>query len=63
MSKIVTDQLRKVLSRIISPNQVAFVVERWTAENTVIAQDIVHKISKHKGKERLMLPKLDMENA
>lgn len=36
---------------------------RWIAENTVIAQEIVHKIRKHKGKKGLMLMKMDKKKA
>lgn len=34
---------------------------RWIAENTVLAQELVHKLRKHKGKNGLMLLKLDLK--
>lgn len=54
-------RLRKLLPKIISPNQWAFVKERWIAENTVVAQELAHKVRKHKGSQGLMLMKVDIE--
>ncbi|XP_060968749.1 uncharacterized protein LOC115710856 [Cannabis sativa] len=49
------------LTRIISPNQAAFVKGRHIAENTMIAREIVHSMKKRKGKGGYMLIKIDLE--
>lgn len=56
-------RLRLLLPKIISPNQGAFVNGRWIAENTVVAQELVHKVRRHKGKQGLMLLKIDIKRA
>ena len=63
VAKIITLRLSGLLERIISPNQGAFVKGWWIAENTVIAQELMHKINKHKGKKGLMMLKMDMKKA
>lgn len=56
-------RLRNLLDRVISLNNGAFVEGRWIAENTVNAQEIFHKVRKHKGKNGLMILKLDLQKA
>uniref|UniRef100_A0A803QR09 Reverse transcriptase domain-containing protein n=1 Tax=Cannabis sativa TaxID=3483 RepID=A0A803QR09_CANSA len=63
ISKIIATRLRSIISKIISPNQAAFVKGRCIAENTMIAREIVHSLSIKKGKRRYMLIKLDMDKA
>nr|XP_048337067.1 uncharacterized protein LOC125424270 [Ziziphus jujuba var. spinosa] len=63
VAKIIVSRLRPLLSRIISPNQETFIEGRWIAENTVVAQEILHKIRNHKGKNGLMLIKISMKKA
>lgn len=60
ISKILVNWLKPFLNRFISPNQGAFVEGRWIAENMVIAQEIVHKVKNYKGKDGLMIIKLDL---
>lgn len=50
VAKILVNRLKHLLPRIISPNQRAFVGGHWISENTVVAQELVHKARKHKGK-------------
>lgn len=61
VAKILASRLRSVMDKIISPNQGAFVKRRWIADNTLVAQELSHKMKKHKGKGGLMLVKLDMK--
>lgn len=51
------------MGKFIFPNQGAFLQGQWIAENTVVAQEIVHKIRKHRSKHNLMLLKGDMKKA
>lgn len=63
VAKILASRLNGVLGKLISPNQGAFVRGRWIMNNTVIAQEVVHHIKKHKGKNVLMVMKIDMKKA
>lgn len=49
------------MSKIVSPNQRAFIESRWIAENTVIAQETMHRVKKHRGKNGLMVVKVDIK--
>lgn len=60
VSKILTNRLCPFLSQIISLNQGAFVEGQWIAKNTVIAHKMVHKVQKHKGRNGLMVVKIDL---
>lgn len=61
--RIFANRLRKYLHRIISPNQGAFVAGIWIAENTIVAQELVHKVLKYKDKYGLMLLKVELKKA
>lgn len=63
VSKLIVNRMKTLLPRIISPNQGTFVEGQWIAENTVVAQELAHKVRKHKGKNGLMLVKLDLKKA
>ncbi|KAH7533562.1 hypothetical protein FEM48_Zijuj04G0144400 [Ziziphus jujuba var. spinosa] len=63
VTKILTARLRPLMSKIISPHQGAFLEGRWIAKNTVVGQEVAHKVRKHKGKNGLMLVKIDMKKA
>nr|XP_048333636.1 uncharacterized protein LOC125423443 [Ziziphus jujuba var. spinosa] len=63
VAKILTTRLRPLMSKIISPHQGAFLEGRWIMENTVVGQEVAHKVRKHKGKNGLMLVKIDMKKA
>ncbi|XP_048323947.2 secreted RxLR effector protein 78-like [Ziziphus jujuba] len=59
---MIANRLSRVIDKIISLNQGAFVKGR-IAKNIVITQDVVHKIRKHKGKKGLMVTKIDLKKA
>lgn len=63
VAKIIANRLNPIPEKLISPNQRAFMKGRWIAENTVIAQEVVHKVKKQSGKRRLMILKIDMKKA
>lgn len=63
ISKIIAMRMQSLLPQMILLNQGAFVQGRWIADNTVLAQEIVHKVKKFKGKGGLMMAKIDLGKA
>lgn len=63
VAKIIASRLRPLLPNLISPNQGAFIEGKWIVENTVVAHELAHKIRTHKGKNGLMMIKIDMKKA
>lgn len=42
ITKLLVFRLRKILHKLISPTQVAFILGRWIAENQIIVQEMLH---------------------
>uniref|UniRef100_A0A803P4U5 Reverse transcriptase domain-containing protein n=1 Tax=Cannabis sativa TaxID=3483 RepID=A0A803P4U5_CANSA len=64
ISKILALRLCPILPNLISPTQTAFIKGRSIAENTAMAQEIVHSMAKKRGSERIYLwLNFDMEKA
>ena len=61
ITKIIVARLRPFLEKIISPLQAAFVPGRKGIDNTIIVQEIVHTLSKKKGKVGYMAIKVDLK--
>ena len=61
ISKLLKNRLKKVLHKLISPGQTAFVPGRKIQENTFLAQEIIHEMKKKKGKTCWIGLKIDME--
>ena len=56
-------RLRKILHKLISPTQAAFIPGRWIAENQIIVQEILHSFKTRKVKSGLMAVKIDLQKA
>jgi hypothetical protein len=63
ISKILANRLKKVLPKIISPLQSAFVPNRNIQDNSILAHELIHTFKNKKGKKGLMFLKMDMEKA
>ena len=63
ITKIIVARLRPFLEKLISPLQAAFVPGRKGINNAIIVQEIVHTLSKKKGKVGYMAIKVDLEKA
>ena len=63
VTKIIVARLRTFLNKLISPLQIAFVLGRRGIDNTIIAQEFIHSISKKRGKVGYMVLKIDLEKA
>ena len=63
MTKIIVAKLRPHLEKLISPLQIAFLPGRKGIDNAIIVQELIHSISRKKGKVGYMAIKIDLEKA
>ena len=63
VAKIIVARLKPNLEKLISPLQTAFVPGRKGIDNAIIVQELIHSISKKKGRVGDMSIKLDLEKA
>ena len=64
VSKVFANRLKKILPRIISENQSAFLSRRLISDNVLVAFELMHYLEhKREGKESFMAVKLDMSKA
>lgn len=63
ISKIIVERVKHLLPWLISPNQGAFIKGQCIADNMILAQELVLKIKKFKGKGGLMMAKIDLSKA
>ena len=63
VTKIIVARLRLYLDKLISPLQIAFVPGRKGIDNIIIAQEVIHTISKKEGRVGYMALKIDLEKA
>ena len=61
MTKIIVARLRSYLDKLIFPLQAAFVPSRKGIDNAIIAQEMIHTLSKKKGGVGYMALKIDLE--
>lgn len=61
---MIANRLKHILVVIISPNQCAFLPERFKTDNIMVAYEVLHTIgTRQKGKLGNMASKLDMSKA
>ncbi|KAJ8622693.1 hypothetical protein MRB53_031222 [Persea americana] len=60
---ILVHRLRPILSRIISTSQGAFVQGRRDLDQIVVAQEVIHGMSRLKGSRAMVAVKLDVQKA
>ena len=63
ITKIIVARLRPMLDKLVSPVQSAFVPGRKGIDNAIIVQEVIHTISKKKGRVGYMAIKVDLEKA
>lgn len=64
VAKVITNRLKRILPKIISPTQSAFVLGRLISDNTLVAAEIAHSMHKRKfGWNGIMALKLDISKA
>lgn len=62
-TKIIVGRIRPLLVGLVSPLQTAFNLGRKGVDNAIIFQELIHSMSKKKGKEGVMAIKIDLEKA
>lgn len=60
--KLLVSRIKPLLTKIILPNQSAFIKGRLLLENTLLASEMVHRCHKDKGPRRLTI-KVDITKA
>lgn len=63
MSKILVARIRPLLADLVSPFQTVYVLGRKGVDNVIIVQEIIHTMSKKKGRGGLMVIKIDLKKA
>ena len=63
VTKIIVNRIHPFLFGLISPLQAAFVPGRKGLDNAIIVQELIHTMSKKKGKTGVMAIKLNLEKA
>uniref|UniRef100_A0A803Q4P7 Reverse transcriptase domain-containing protein n=1 Tax=Cannabis sativa TaxID=3483 RepID=A0A803Q4P7_CANSA len=63
ISRILTDRLKGIIDKLVSPTQSAFIPGRWIAECSILAQEVLHSFKNKKGKQGVMAIKTDMSKA
>ena len=63
VSKILVARMRPLLGQVISLLQTAFIPGRRGTDNAIIVQELIHTVSKKKGKTGYMAIKIDLEKA
>ena len=63
ITKIIVTRIRPLLDKLVSPFQLVFVPGRKGVDNVVIVQELIHTVSKKKGKVGYMVVKINLEKA
>jgi len=63
VSKIIVARIWHFLPNLVSPLQIAFVSGRKGIDNAIIVQEIIHSMSKARGRSGYMAIKIDLDKA
>lgn len=63
ITKAIVNRIKSLLNEYVSPFQASFVPERNVHDNSIVAHEIIHTMSRMKGKRRFMSIKIDLEKA
>uniref|UniRef100_A0A803PIJ1 Reverse transcriptase domain-containing protein n=1 Tax=Cannabis sativa TaxID=3483 RepID=A0A803PIJ1_CANSA len=63
ISRILSQRLKGIMDRVISPFQAPFIPGRWIADATLLGQEVVNSVRKKKSSGGLMAIKMDMHKA
>lgn len=63
ITKVVVQRLRPFLDELIGPLQSSFIPGRWTKDNAILAQEVIHYMHHSKSVKGTMAFKIDLEKA
>ncbi|CAL8166302.1 unnamed protein product [Prunus armeniaca] len=63
VSKILVARLRPLMTKLVSPSQVSFVLGKHINDNIVVAQEMLHKFKVSNGKKGFVAWKIDLSKA
>jgi hypothetical protein len=63
ISKVIVRRIKPFLNDVISPYQSSFILGRSIHHNIIVAHEMVHSMSRMKGKKMFMSIKIDLEKA
>ena len=63
ITKLIVTRLRPALKYLVSPLQTVFVPKRKGVDNAIIVQELIHSISNKRGREGIMVIKIDLGKA
>lgn len=63
ITKLLVARIRPILDYLVSSLQITFVPKRKGVDNAIIVQELIHSMSKKKGKDGFMAIKIDLKKA
>lgn len=63
ISKVSANRLIPVMTKVTGRDQASFIPSRSTVDNIVVAQEVIHSLSKRRGKKAGFMVKVDLEKA
>ncbi|CAL1379935.1 unnamed protein product [Linum trigynum] len=63
ITKAITNRLKPIMRKLVSPRQSSFIPGRQTTDNIIVLQEVLHILKKKKGKKGGMVLKIDLEKA
>lgn len=63
ITKLLVARIRHILDYLVSSLQTTFVPKRKGVDNAIIVQELIHSMSKKKGKDGFMAIKIDLKKA
>ncbi|CAL1406862.1 unnamed protein product [Linum trigynum] len=61
--KVITNRLKPIMKKLVSPRQSSFIPGRQTTDNIIVLQEVLHTLRKRKGKKGGIVLKIDLEKA
>ncbi|CAL1363580.1 unnamed protein product [Linum trigynum] len=63
ITKAITNRLKPIMRKLVSPRQSSFIPGRQTTDNIIVLQEVLHTLRKKKGKRGGIVMKIDLEKA